>query len=126
MKRSLVLVLVLAGCAPSELGTEAREQAFAREIEGRVAGERETCVSSTPQQNLRVIDRRTVAYDKGSTLWVNRLDADCPALDPHNNLIVEASSGQYCRGDRIRGLEPGATIPGPICILRDWTPYRRR
>ena len=126
MKRSLLLVFALAGCARSDIGSAGAEEAFARELAGRVAGETQSCVSSSPQVNLRVIDRRTIAYDRGRTLWVNRLQADCPALDPLNSLIVEGSSGQYCRGDRIRGLEPGAVIPGPICILRDWTPYRRR
>jgi hypothetical protein len=24
----------------------------------------------------------------------------------------------------VRGLEPGAVIPGPTCILGDWVPYR--
>ena len=126
MKRSLLLVFALAGCARSDVGTAGDEDALARELAGRVAGEARACVSVTPQQNLRSIDSRTLAYERGSTLWVNRLRSDCPAVDPYNTLIVEGSAGQYCRGDRVRGLEPGATIPGPICILGDWTPYRRR
>ena len=42
------------------------------------------------------------------------------------SLIVEGGTGgQYCRGDRVRGLEPGAIIPGPTCNLGDWVPYRQ-
>ncbi len=59
-------------------------------------------------------------------MWVNRLDQACSAISPHNGLIVDIHSGQYCQGDRIRGFEPGAIIPGPSCALRDWVPYRRR
>lgn len=85
-----------------------------------------TCIPTSPNQNLRVIDARTLAFDQGNTLWVNRLDGSCPSLSPYNGVIVEVSSGSYCRGDPIRALEPNAIIPGPICIIRDWTPYRRR
>jgi hypothetical protein len=129
MKPSVVITLMLfavASCARSDTGMAGEEDALARELAGRVAGETRTCVSTNPQQNLRTIDSRTLAYEKGSILWINRLRSPCAAVNPYNTLIVEGSAGQYCRGDRIRGLEPGASIPGPICILRDWTPYRRR
>jgi hypothetical protein len=79
-----------------------------------------------PAQNLRVIDGQTLAYDQGATVWVNRLGSRCPAIEPLNTVIVEPKLGtQYCRGDHIRGLEPGAIIPGPTCFLGQWVPYRR-
>jgi hypothetical protein len=122
--RRVIVLLALAGCSPT--GPSAGSQdAFARELAGRVVGPVRSCVSTQQNTNLRVIDSRTIAYDLGTTLWVNRLDASCPGLSPYNTVIVDVSSGAYCRGDRIRGLEPGGIIPGPTCILRDWTPYRR-
>ena len=124
--RSFVLLILLSGCAATGPGPEARERdAFASELAGRVAGEPETCVSAIQNQPLRIVDRRTIAYDRGGTIWVNRLDGDCPSLRPLNTLIVEAHGSQYCRGDRVRALEPGTSIPGPVCILRDFVPYRR-
>ena len=60
------------------------------------------------------------------TIWIDRLAADCPGLNEANTTIVEAGvGGQYCRGDRVRGLEPGAIIAGPGCNLGDWVPYRQ-
>lgn len=113
----------LAGCQP--IAPAASDGQAARELAGRSAGEPQTCVSTFEGQSLRPLDRRTVAYGFGSTVFVNRLDADCSALAPNSTIIVEASGSQFCRGDRLRGLEAGASIPGPVCILRDWTPYRR-
>ena len=125
--RSLAMVplLMLASCQPAAVGELAAANAFAKELAGRVAGPAQTCISDQPNQNLRTVDARTVAYDVGATVWVNRLQDACPALNPYNTLIVERSGGQICRGDRVRGLEPGATIPGPSCNLQDWVPYRR-
>ena len=61
----------------------------------------------------------------GNAIWINRLAAECPALSSANSIIVEAGvGGQYCRGDRVRGREPAATIAGPGCNLGDWVPYR--
>ena len=124
--RLLILALALSGCAAIGPGPETREQqAFARELQGRVAGAPETCVSAIQNQPLRIVDRRTVAYERGGTIWVNRLASECPGLRPFNTLIVEVHGSQYCRGDHVRALEPGTSIPGPICILGDFVPYRR-
>jgi hypothetical protein len=116
--------LAVASCA--QPGTPSDTAAFAREIAGRVAGPPQACIGANPQTNLRVVDASTVAYEVGTTMWVNRLPSACPALQPMNTLIVEpGTAGQYCRGDHIRGLEPGGIIPGPTCFLSDWVPYRR-
>ena len=99
--------------------------AFQREVAGRTMGKTETCVSTFANENLRVIDRSTVAYGQGRTIYISRLPGACPGIDQLNTLIVETSGGQYCRGDRVRGLEPGAIIPGPSCNLGNWTAYTR-
>lgn len=129
MKRSLPalsLLLVLAGCAAHGDPALREQEAFARELEGRVAGEPQSCVPVRQSEGLTIVDRRTIVRREGRTIWVNRLAADCPGLRPLNTLIVEAHGGQYCRGDLVRGLDPGTTIPGPSCPLRDWVPYRTR
>ncbi len=121
----LIAAIGLAACQPAAAPGPARSDAFARELAGRVAGPPQSCISSISNQNLRVVDSSTLAYGFGSTVYVNRLDAQCATLNPQNTLIVEAQSGQYCSGDRVRELEPGMTIPGRVCILREWVPYRR-
>lgn len=123
MYRSIALIVLsvtVASCAPME----SPQAGLARELAGYKPGPAQTCISAFSNQNLRVIDRATLAYGHGRTIYVNRLASACPALDPTNTLIVDAQGGQYCRGDRVRGLEPGGIIPGPSCNLQDWIPYR--
>ena len=129
--RALPLLLVVAGCAaasPQSAGTDRQtrdQRALARELADRTPGEAERCIPARQNEALSIVDTRTVVLRSGPTVWVNRLDGHCPGLRPMNTLIVEAYGSQYCRGDRIRALEPGSTIPGAVCVLRDFTPYRR-
>ena len=124
--RALMLIAA-AGCAASCSRPVAPPgQDFAQLTAGRVAGPAETCINSNTSENLHVIDPQTVAYGYARTIYINRLAAACPALSQFNTIIVEGGTGgQYCRGDRVRGLEPGAIIPGPSCNLGDWVPYRQ-
>ena len=123
--RRLVFLLALASCSPVA-PVPAGGDPFARELAGRISDPAQTCVSTIESQGLRAMDSQTIAYELGRTLWINRLDQACPAISPHNTIVAESHGAQYCRGDRIRGLETGATIPGPTCTLRNWVPYRRR
>ena len=119
----LITACAVAGCTrPAQPASPA---AFARELEGHAAGPAQSCISSFPSENLRVVDASTVAYGSGRTIYVNHLGGPCPALSQHNTIIVDAPDGaQYCRGNRIRGLETGGVVPGPWCNLADWIPYR--
>lgn len=124
--RSLIFVsaavFAFVGCAGP---AEPPGAGLARELAGHVAGPAQSCISTFPDQNLRVIDPATLAYGYGRTIYVNHLAAPCPALEPLNTVIVHGGlPGQYCRGDRVQGREPGAIIAGPQCILNNWIPYK--
>jgi hypothetical protein len=120
-------VLALAGCASAGEVEDTREaRALQRQLAERVAGEPEDCVPRNQIQSLQAVDGRTIVYDTGRDLWVSRLAADCPSLRPDSTLVVETFGDRYCRNDRVRALEPGSTIPGPICLLGEFTPYRTR
>jgi len=120
---ALLLAIVLTNCTrPIAPGGAV----LAHELAGYTAGAPQSCVLTFSSHSLRAIDSSTLAYGSRDTIYVNYLGGHCPALSPFNTLIVDAQPGRYCRGDRVRGLEPGALIPGPVCILGDWVPYRRR
>ena len=122
----VVSMLCLSACQGASLDGGPPAGGVQRsELQGRVAGSPRTCISTLPHQNVRVLDPATVSYDSGAVVWVNRLLGACPGLSPYNRTIFEQSGTQLCRGDRVRGLEPGGTIPGPSCNLQDWVPYRR-
>ena len=126
MKLLLPLVATaLAACAAHpETGTSRDQDALARELAGMRAGEARRCIPAQEREGLTIVDQRTLTLRSGRTLWVNRLDAPCPGLRPLDTLIVELHGSQYCRNDRIRGLDPGSSIPGQICLLGDWRLYR--
>jgi len=119
--RALVFAIALAGCAA--VGESGEEQ-LAREIAGRVAGEPRDCVPASTGHTLHAIDNQTIVYRTSDTVWVNRLGGECSGLGPLSTLQVEAFSSQFCRGDRVRGVEPGQSIPGPYCPLGQFVPYR--
>ena len=121
--RFLPLLFALAGCAAIEQREDEGAE-LQRQLAGRSAGEAQSCVPITQASTLQIIDSRTIAYRTGSTIYVNRLSTDCPGMRPFNTLVVETHGSQYCRLDRVRALEPGSSIPGPICPLGDFIPYR--
>jgi hypothetical protein len=122
--RTLILLPLLAGCAAGANGSTAEDE-LAAAITGRQAGPPQACVSASGGQTFRVVDSRTIIFRAGDTVWVNRLRSACPGVRPLSTLIVEAHGSEYCSGDHVSGLEPGGLIPGPICLLGDFTPYRR-
>jgi hypothetical protein len=119
--RLLPLLLLASACASSS----AREAELSLDLAGRTAGPSEECVPTSTGVNLVPRDSRTLVYSLGDTVWVNRLDSACPGLDAMSTLVIEAHGSRYCRGDRIRALSPGQSIPGPYCVLRSFTPWRR-
>lgn len=122
----LLLPLALAACATGDTNWVEREQtALDAELATRVAGESRSCVYANPTSSLAVRARTNFVYRDGPTIWVSRPDNRCAGFRPDSTLLVELRGGQYCRGDRVRGLGPGSAIPGPLCILGDWVPYRR-
>lgn len=124
MRTRLLLLLVgLAGCArPATVSGDD----FARVIAGRTAGQAQSCVVSRANQGLRAVDSMTLAYGLGRTVYINRLGGSCPGLRELSTIIVDGGSGRFCRGDRIRAIEPGSIIPGPTCNLGEWVPYKIR
>jgi hypothetical protein len=126
MRSSLLLVAAaVVGCAPQESAPRSRDT-LAQEVAGRTPGQAQRCISALGKENIRIVNPQTIAYGFGRTIYVNRLRAPCPSLEPLNTTIIKShGGGQYCTGDHVRGLMPGAAIPGPVCFLGDWTPYRR-
>lgn len=120
----LASAMLVAACAAVPPANTDRAE-LADVLNGRVAAGTQSCVPITPGVNLTVLNSDTLLYDRGGTVWVNELRGSCPGLGTTSTLIVEPSSGQYCRGDQFREIEWGATIPGPTCVLGDFTAYRR-
>jgi hypothetical protein len=113
--RTLLPLLALAACAGSTPGDD---------LAGRTAGVAEDCVPAIEGESFRVVDAQTLLYGRGRTVWQSRLETPCRSLRADDRLIVETSAGRYCRDDRFRGFGLNG-VPGPVCRLGPFTPYRR-
>lgn len=123
--RLLPILLLTAACAATGSGPSRGETDLAAELAGRTAGEPRECVSTSNGSSLVARGRQALVVERGDTLWVNRLAAPCPGLHEMSQIVIEVHGSQYCRGDRFRTREPGLSVPGPICVLGSFTPYRR-
>jgi hypothetical protein len=118
----LPLAAIVASCVQLSAPTGV---SLDQQLAGRAAGPPRSCITAFSNSNLTAIDSSTFVYRSGDSIYVNHPSSPCPGIAPLNTLIVDAQQGHYCRGDRVRALEPGSIIAGPVCILGDWVPYRK-
>jgi hypothetical protein len=126
--RTLLLSLILAGCASGATTSRERqgEAALDRELAGRVAGSPQSCIAWRSTRFLQATGDGRLLYRDGETIWVNQPVVECRGLEPTDALVVEMRGGsRYCRGDQVRAIESGAAVAGPRCVLGEFTPYRR-
>jgi hypothetical protein len=119
---SLTILAAIAACAPS---SPAGAPAPIAELAGRTPGAPQRCVPTQLTGAMRIGGPGVVLYGSGRTIWVNRLASPCPGMSRMNSLIVEPFGSQYCRGDRVRNVEPTSGIASPSCLLGDFVPYTR-
>jgi hypothetical protein len=130
MKRWMILpALALIGCTASaeyQSSTVARaDRELADELKGLTPGAPVSCINASSTNGPQIIDKDTMLYRSGRTVYRNELPAECRGLEPGNTLIIEVNGGQVCSNDKFRVLEPGQSIPGPYCRLGKFTPYRK-
>jgi hypothetical protein len=123
-------LLALGACTPSAQMQASQQAEAAKDLADvlgdRVAGAPKDCISVSDSDGPQIIDDHTIVYKPvGRTLWRNDLASECPGLRPYTTLIVEVHGSQICRNDRFRAIDPGASIPGPYCMLGKFTPYEK-
>ena len=111
--------LLLAGCTgsyePKPL-TPKQMAELDEALAGKVAGEKQTCISRVPQTNLRVISNKLV--------YKNELIGSCNGLTRGDIMIVRSFGSQMCRGDFTTTASPVSGITSGACALGDFIPYR--
>lgn len=129
----LIALAMLAGCAASEAQnapaplTDKQAKLLAKEIGGRTPGEPVSCISNIVQRNIiRVSDDMLLYRVSGRLVYQNKLRAPCPGLARDDDVIISEQFGsQQCRGDLLRLVDRVGGIPGPVCVLGDFVPYRK-
>lgn len=132
--RPAVFLLVgaaLASCstAPPQMTRSADAQhQFEQLIAGKIAGAPQRCLQSYSQNDMMVIDERTIAYRQGSSrVYINHLEQGCPGLGSASTALVTRSFGssETCRGDIAQVLDTSSHMIVGSCVFGDFIPYAK-
>ena len=129
MKRIFLSAALAAGVmAALPVGaSEARDEGqaeLARLLEGRVAGEPQSCVRTMPSTQLRIIEGTAIVVGRGNTIYVN-VPRDPDALDDGDALKIRKTSNSLCRTDIVTTFDrSGGFYTGNI-FLGDFVPYKK-
>lgn len=118
--------LAATGCVSTSAAERAAEgeAKLARMLEGRVAGQPQSCISAWQSRNLEVIDETAIVYDAGNTIYVAR-PARPESLDSDDILVVERTGSQLCKQDIVRTVDQSGFMTG-VVFLGDFVPYAER
>lgn len=127
----MVPLATLAACGemestPVPLTAKQTEQ-LNKELGGKTAGKPLNCISDFNSTNMvRISDDILLYRVSGNLVYKNNLRSSCPGLARDNDIIVsEQFSSQKCRGDLLRLVDRTSGIPGPVCSLGEFVPYRK-
>lgn len=104
--------------------TERAQSRLSQALAGKVAGAPQRCISRHRINDLEIVDRGTILYKNGrDLLYRNDPEGGCGGLDATRTLVVDARSGDLCRGDLVRAVDrySGATVG--VCAFSDFIPY---
>jgi hypothetical protein len=129
---TLILPLVtLAACGemdstPAPL-TDKQAERLNKQLAGKVAGAPQRCISDFNADNMiRVSDDILLYRVSGNLVYRNNLRSSCPGLARDSDIVVTEQFGsQKCRGDLLRLVDRTSGIPGPVCSLGEFVPYRK-
>ena len=106
-------------------GNAKGEEKLAKLLEGRTAGEPQSCIRTTPTNNLMVIDKTALVYRDGRRVWVNRT-ANPDSIDDDDILVIKKFSGtQLCRFDQITLADRPTGMFSGVLMLEDFVPYEK-
>lgn len=116
--------MALAIPAGAQDREERAEQAFAELVEGRTAGEPQSCINLFSSNRLRVEENVGLVYERGDTLWVAR--AHNPEnLDRWDVPVIERYGSRLCRTDVMRTIDRTSGMFSGVLFIDDFVPYTR-
>ena len=130
MSRLPSLAIAAAACAlvavPAAAERKSGEEKLAELIDGRVAGEPQSCINTFNSRPLTVIDDTAIVYRSGDTVYVNRTRAP-ETLDDDDVLVIRkfGSGSRLCGLDQITTRDRLSGFYSGNVFLTDFVPYRR-
>ena len=100
------------------------EARLAEMLEGRVAGEPQSCINTFGARGITQIDDTALVYRSGDTIWVNYTRTP-ESIDDGDYLVIRKFSGsQLCRTDQIETRDRLGNFFSGVIFLEDFVPYR--
>lgn len=102
------------------------EAKLAKLLEGRVAGEPESCITTIGSGSMTIIEDTAIVYKRGSTVWVN-YTRHPESLDDDDYLVIRkyGSANRLCRLDNVTTRDRGGNFFSGVVFLEDFVPYRK-
>jgi len=129
MHRLLILpatVLLVGVAQPAEPPRTPEAQAVLDKwLDGRIAGERRTCVPERVTYNPIGVDDHTVLFRDGPRIWRNdvRVGFGCGNIGKRQTVVMtEHGVGRVCNGNRLEFSYKGISS---VCELGDFVVYKK-
>lgn len=101
------------------------EQRLAKLLEGREAGEPQTCIRTGPRDRMQTIDGTAYVYGRGNTIYVQRTK-NPEDIDDNDTLVIRRFSGsQLCRMDMTHTIDPFVGMFTGAVFFDDFIPYTK-
>ena len=101
------------------------EQELAELLEGRVAGEPQSCIRSHLNDRMRVIDETAYVYGRGRTIYVQRT-RNPEDIDDDDALVSRRfSASQLCKLDPVTTIDRFSGFLTGVVFFDDFIPYTR-
>lgn len=119
----------IAACATVEgepVRSEAAQRELARYLDGKVAGQPQSCLPSFRSQDMVVIDERTILFRDGANrVWRNEVVGPCNSLGRPGTAIVtrQVASNSLCRGEIAQIIDTSGGFTVGSCSFGDFVPY---
>ena len=132
--RSISLLLIgaaIVGCttgaAEQPIRTADKQRQYDQLLVGKVAGPPLSCLPTFRQDDMVVIDDRTIAFRQGSSrTYVNHMQGGCSNLGGGYALVTRSfGGGQLCRGDIAQVVDLSSRMTVGSCVFGDFVPYAR-
>lgn len=101
------------------------EARLAKMLDGRVAGEPQSCIFAPNSADLTIVDKTALVYKMGNTYYVNR-PANPRDISSNEVLVIDRMGHQLCRTDMVQTMSQGTPhfYTGSL-FLGQFVPYRK-
>ena len=101
------------------------EEKLAKLLDGRVAGEPQSCIRTLGSRNLSQIDGTALTYRDGDTVWVN-YTRNPDSIDDRDIMVIDRFSGSsLCRTDQVKLVDRVNGFLTGILLLDQFVPYKK-